>query len=1488
MKIDVEKVLFGSNPMKYVTKIETHPYDAKCEVFIDNPENNTKARLKLNYEKFVFVRDLDLLPDFLKENYLLAKESYDAVVKERGEATELEKEVYTLIEDAKELRKEIKDIKKAYEAIDMPPKVREELQEMNSRLQSMNDIREGHIDTINKIDKNVDFLEEKYNDASEALRGIDSFPRTGEFKTRIAEYNAMKRLTGDKAITITPLHQQVDHKRIKFGYCYKVSTKGKYGDLRNALEHAGLPISGNGEQKKVVRAAGVVESVRLTDQAYISTGIRNFNGLDIETIHAVHYDLETTSLYPGAATCFSCRKKYELSSKLDMPQRCSNKVKDEYGEMGYCNSHSFEYSETGQIFMIAIKDSRHGNSMLYAEKAEDGTINRESEKKLIEDFFKYISKHKPSIVVGYNVEGFDSGYLITRAEDLGVSLAAAKCINCKTGYYHIDGDKWQCDECSHIITKESVGKYRNDPRSFANDYNLKCPSCDDGYIIAGKTMYGCSNHKRCDHRESFSYGDRRIRDTLRSVANYTPSSHDVTKPFSKTPYESSLKLGADVIYYKATQIYGANSMDTWFAVQRAKAINSSIGSTSLKYVERYIAKSNKESILNKRSRTYIPHAKINDMYTDRRYFVVNKRNIYKETVGDPKAYYETFMKEPHRLPDYDKPFVAPNPDFDKDTDYSKADVFSKGASTTMGMEQTLKIPDILDESGEFRLMSGKELVEQYAYDDVIGEREAFMEFAKERFLTVAYFPTTLERFATMGVASAWNLMTVALCYEHNIAIPHRTVGRIAVGGLSRMWVRGFMENIQKMDFSSLYPTIQLDLDVFPEFAPYMEDLLKFFFDMRMYHNARKKTKTPEQLLGFLKEDGSPDIDKVAGWIASDKEEDKKVLADYMKKYKANADNIQLPCKININGIFGFISSMVGLCGDLVKGCQITASGRMFLRGVVAFMGHFGFKPLVCDTDGVNFSNPDLIKHSIEDFTELETPIRLDEVEWKGKNGMQAFLKRYNELMLPETGYMELSDDGTWVNCFNAAKKNYINLEDDGSVKMTGNSFKSSNNISLVDIFFKKEVAETMKTQNLDHLTKEFNRYCKLIKDGKAQLRHIVKKSRNKTGYDEYLNRGYDKNGKEKARQAHMELQIAQGVKVEQGKVIYYVNNGLSASHGDADMVKIYEEQEKSSHRCMSCNKTTVGKPDSCTAKIKEKCGRTHFSEIAKGLWQCDHCGTEYQRNSAPKKCTHVVSENVCGCQDYEEMAVIECANCQKEHNISFDRIDRHGDPLGGKEYFTIDGGQFTCGKRKSGVKCECDNFYPVRTRICIGERNCSYIVGEDDLAEKGTDIVEYNRKHYYKLFCNKFEPFKFLYPKHVRDVLIPSFDEKPKLRGNEGFEMSSEPLDSIEESLTLEQKEVDFWNESGLNPLELLPYFHESINILSDIPKWDDFNRFCTDMERKKKSKDPNFALKRSRRFAKPGEIYATRESADVFKVWKNDEEPKLLATWDNINKKFK
>ena len=520
-----------------------------------------------------------------------------------------------------------------------------------------------------------------------------------------------------------------------------------------------------------------------------------------------------------------------------------------------------------------------------------------------------------------------------------------------------------------------------------------------------------------------------------------------------------LKLANEMEPYVQTQMWGYNIVDIAHAVRRAQAINSDIKSWSLKYITKFIE-------AEKPNRVYVEGDKIGKIYFDNLEYWMNKENGAYKKVG-----------------------------FD-----SKIDEICK------------RRDDV------YKLVTGSKIIEDYLDDDLYETMIVDEQFNQANFLLSKLVPTTYERLSTMGTATLWKMIMAAWSYKHNLALPRKLEKRKFTGGLSRLVQVGFSKNVLKLDYSSLYPSIQLVHDVFPkcDVTGAMKSMLKYFRDTRIkYKNLASEYKSI----------------------------DPKLAISYDRK--------QLPIKIFINAFFGSLSApQVFPWGDIDMGEQITCTGRQYLRQMIMFFMKRGYVPLVMDTDGVNFETP----QDREEYKYIGKGLNGLVKEGKEYVGAEADVAEYNDLFL--RGEMGLDIDGVWPSTINVARKNYALLTDKGKVKLTGNSIKSKKLQTYVAEFLDKGLRMLLDGKGGEFLDFYYE-YVDKLYNRQIPLAKIANKARVKQSIDDYKVHitKTTKAGNMMSRQAHMELLIKEGKNPGLGDTIFYVNNGEKKSHGDVQKKK---------------------------------------------------------------------------------------------------------------------------------------------------------------------------------------------------------------------------------------------------------------------------------------------------------------------------------------------
>lgn len=634
---------------------------------------------------------------------------------------------------------------------------------------------------------------------------------------------------------------------------------------------------------------------------------------------------------------------------------------------------------------------------------------------------------------------------------------------------------------------------------------------------------------------------------------------------------SSVKIGGNSEKYTSTNMWGMAVIDILFAARRTAAINSDIKETNLKYIAKF------EDVARE-DRTYIPgeDGAIGRYYEENPYFMANEKNEHIEV---PKQFQEIAMNlyEAKRL--------------------SKGDGVYKSTKKTILDENPEFVKWLREEAipnGMKDFVEGKELVHRYLLDDLWETEQVDEIYNQSSFMLAKIVPTTYPRITTMGTASVWNLLLTAWSYDHDLAIPHPDEYKHFSGGLSRCYKKGYTKRLVKIDYASLYPMLQLTHDIFPIFdiSGVMKKMLIYMTTTR---NIYKKLGKGDK----LNEEESFLISSI------DHEADVKYKSNTLTEKDRNFFSVkQLPIKILNNSQFGALGANVAFnWSDNVCAARITACGRIELRHAIAWFPKFGCIPLYAVTDGVNFSVPDYttIKVTNEGITEGTTEGRVEEMwQYNDKVGINALIEKFNEEEMKKP-FMAVDNDGEFVSCYNLARINYAVLEEKKDkktselkkkIKYTGNSIKSTVMPEYVEDFYDEGFKLILEGRGPEFIDYYYD-YAQKIYYKQIPLKKIASKSRYKHTLKQYTSRGKDKNGRDKAKQAHMELIIFERQKIaeelfqkhkgelefkkkeeeltigekmklvelymppepELDSTLYYYNTGYRKSHGDSKEIK---------------------------------------------------------------------------------------------------------------------------------------------------------------------------------------------------------------------------------------------------------------------------------------------------------------------------------------------
>jgi hypothetical protein len=219
----------------------------------------------------------------------------------------------------------------------------------------------------------------------------------------------------------------------------------------------------------------------------------------------------------------------------------------------------------------------------------------------------------------------------------------------------------------------------------------------------------------------------------------------------------------------------------------------------------------------------------------------------------------------------------------------------------------------------------------------------------------------------------------------------------------------------------------------------------------------------------------------------------------------------------------------------------------------------GYKPLVMDTDGVNFETPDSALDAVYVGKGLNELV----IEGKEYKGIEAHTAEFNDIFM--RGEMGLDIDYTAPSCINVSRKNYIiKLIKKGKekIKLTGNTIKSKKLQTYIVEFLDEGFKYLLNGDGHSFVELYYN-YVEKIYNKEIPLSKIANKARVKQSINEYKKhvQKTTKSGSLMSRQAHMELIIQNDYPAGLGDTIYYVNNGIKKSSGDVERKTRWTKKE---------------------------------------------------------------------------------------------------------------------------------------------------------------------------------------------------------------------------------------------------------------------------------------------------------------------------------------
>lgn len=250
--------------------------------------------------------------------------------------------------------------------------------------------------------------------------------------------------------------------------------------------------------------------------------------------------------------------------------------------------------------------------------------------------------------------------------------------------------------------------------------------------------------------------------------------------------------------------------------------------------------------------------------------------------------------------------------------------------------------------------------------------------------------------------------------------------------------------------------------------------------------------------------------------------------------------------------------------------------------------------VMSNTDGFNFQLPYTFRYTKEN-PYIGKGLNRNVVEGKEYTGFDADVAEFNDLFM--RGKMGLGIDEVVSSTINFSRKNYADYFPENpypeDVKLVGNTIKSKKMPEYISKFLSVGIRLLLKNEGQKFLD-EYYSYIDKIYNYQIPLKDIATKGKVKKSIKDYIEdcSTVTKAGNPKARQAWMELAIRDGIKVDMGETLYYVNTGKSKSHADVKRIKSYFELDNDGNK-----KNILPTLEKSYKEYKKKCKTDGIEDI---------------------------------------------------------------------------------------------------------------------------------------------------------------------------------------------------------------------------------------------------------------------------------------------------
>jgi DNA polymerase I len=343
------------------------------------------------------------------------------------------------------------------------------------------------------------------------------------------------------------------------------------------------------------------------------------------------------------------------------------------------------------------------------------------------------------------------------------------------------------------------------------------------------------------------------------------------------------------------------------------------------------------------------------------------------------------------------------------------------------------------DSVEVSSLVGKELQRAYRENSELFRKRALCAVRETRslaellspsyFIQAQIFPYNYQDVIVRGNATRINALFLREYFRQRHSIPELPMVRSFEGGYTDIFFSGVARNVWHCDVASLYPSIMLQFDCFPQ-TDQLQIFRHLLTDLRTF---RLETKAK------MRAEGNP-------------------------AQQRHLHALQNTFKILINSFYGYLGFGQGHFADFDAAARVTQIGRDLLKKMIEWLKEQGAQVIEVDTDGIYFVPP------------TQSPSHAD------------FRNELAEILPPG---IEVEFDEQFDAMFSYKAKNYALLTKEGDVIIKGGALKSRGLEKFQRVFLEEMIKLIMqgKPEAISELREDFGRQ---IRSGEMPIDMLMK------------------------------------------------------------------------------------------------------------------------------------------------------------------------------------------------------------------------------------------------------------------------------------------------------------------------------------------------------------------------------------------------------------